>query len=139
MVNLRRATLADTPRLMEIRFAVRENRLADPTSVTAADCAAFITRDLVWVAEEPGRIVGFSASNDLDGTIWALFIDPTDQGRGLGADLLALACADLMAKGFAIARLTTDPGTRADRFYRRHGWQATGIGEDGEVQFEKAL
>lgn len=119
MANLIRATLADTTRLMEIRFAVQENRLADPTSVTAADCAAFTSRDLVWVAEAQGRIVGFSASNDLDGTIGALFIDPTDQCRGLGAGLLAPACADLAAKGFAIARLPTDPGTRADRFYRR--------------------
>lgn len=139
MADLRRATPADIPRLMEIRFAVQENRLADPTSVTAADCAGFIARNLVWVAQEPGRIIGFSASDDRDGTIWALFIDPPDQGRGLGAGLLTLACADLAAKGFTTARLTTDPGTRADRFYRRHGWLALGMGEDGELRFEKAL
>jgi len=139
MPELRLATVSDIPRIMEIRFAVQENRLFDPTSVTPQDCAEFVGRGVVWVAERDGRVIGFSACDDRDGTIWALFIDPPDQGRGLGADLLALACRDLAARGYATARLTTDPGTRADRFYRRAGWVDRGLNDDGEVQFERAL
>lgn len=135
----RRATFQDIPRLMEIRFAVQENRLADPDSVTAADCAGVVERGLFWVVEDHGHVVGFSACDDRDGTIWALFIDPAHQGRGLGADLLALACRDLAAKGYATARLSTDPGTRADRFYRRHGWEPQGLNDDGELRFARAL
>lgn len=60
-------------------------------------------------------------------------------GRGLGADLLALACADLAARGFATARLSTDSGNRADRFYRRHGWVPQGLNADGELRFKCAL
>ena len=139
MADTRRATVQDIPRLMEIRFAVQENRLSDPNSVTGADCEDFIQRGLIWVVEERGRVIGFSAADDRDGTIWALFIDPPGQGRGLGAGLLALACNDLAAKGYKIARLTTDPGTRADRFYRRHGWVAGELKEDGELQFQREL
>jgi hypothetical protein len=40
--STRRATRDDIPRIMEIRHGVHENRLRDPTTVTAADCAAFI-------------------------------------------------------------------------------------------------
>jgi ribosomal protein S18 acetylase RimI-like enzyme len=40
----RKAVHADIRRIMEIRHAVRENRLSDPNTVTAADCAAFIDR-----------------------------------------------------------------------------------------------
>jgi hypothetical protein len=32
--------------------------------------------------------------------------------------------------------LTTDPGTRAERFYRRAGWRVTGS-RNGELVFEK--
>lgn len=139
MSDIRRATNDDIPRLMEIRHAVQENRLADPGSVTAADCADFIARGLVWVIEDHSRILGFSASDDRDGTIWALFVDPPYQGRGLGGGLLALACNDLATRGYKTARLSTDPGTRADRFYRRHGWVAQGLNDDGELQFQRAL
>lgn len=99
MAEVRRATVQDIPRLMEIRIAVQENRLTNPNSVTAADCEDFIQLGLFWVFEDRGRVVGFSAADDRDGTIWALFIDPPVQGRGLGAGLLALACNDLAAKG----------------------------------------
>lgn len=139
MTPHRRATLHDIPRLLEIREAVQENRLSVPGSVTAQDCAGFVDRDLFWVAVDGDRIVGFSACDDRSGTIWALFVDPTHQGLGLGAQLLALACRDLADAGYRIARLTTDPGTRADRFYRRHGWRALGLTSDGELQFERPL
>ena len=124
---------------MEIRFAVQENRLSDPTAVTAADCEDFVLRGLFWVAKMQGQIVGFAAADDRNGTIWALFIDPLDQGRGIGAGLLTLVCNDLAVKGHQIARLTTDPGTRADRFYRREGWIDRGLNENNELQFERAL
>ncbi|MGL6210541.1 MAG: GNAT family N-acetyltransferase [Paracoccaceae bacterium] len=135
----RRATQADIPRLIEIRGAVRENRLSDLSSVTPADYEWFVAQGRVWVADRKGKTLGFSASDPRDGTIWALFVDPAHQGMGLGAALLNLACADLARDGFATARLTTDPGTRAVRLYRRLGWQDHGLDPDGEVTFERAL
>lgn len=69
MAETRRATVQDIPRLMEIRFAVQENRLSDPNSVSGADCEDFIQRGLFRVVEERGRVAGFSAAEDRDGTI----------------------------------------------------------------------
>lgn len=139
MPDLRRATPADIPRLIEIRGAVRENRLSDPGSVTMVDYERFVAQGWVWVAQGAGRIEGFSAADGNRGTIWALFVAPAAQGGGLGAALLDRVCADLARSGFATARLTTDPGTRADRFYRRQGWRDLGLDADGEVQFERSL
>jgi hypothetical protein len=51
-------THGDIPRIMEIRHGVHENRLRDATSVTAADCAAFVERAAMWVWVEGGQICG---------------------------------------------------------------------------------
>jgi GNAT superfamily N-acetyltransferase len=138
-MRYRRGVAADIARIMQIRAEVQENRLSDPGSVTAADCQRFVDKDRFWLCEVDGRIVGFSASDERDGSIWALFLDPAWQGRGIGPALLERACADLRADGHAVARLSTDPGTRADRMYRRLGWAEHGIGADGEVRFVRRL
>ena len=98
--NTRRAAHTDIERIMEIRHSVRENRLSDPNSVTAADCAAFIARAEMWVWTEDGRVQGFSAADPSNGTIWPLFVDPAFEGRGIGRTLLALACATVRSAGF---------------------------------------
>jgi ribosomal protein S18 acetylase RimI-like enzyme len=90
--STRRAAHDDVPRIMEIRHSVHEDRLCDPTSVTAVDCAAFIDRAKMWVWVEDGQIQGFSAGDPHDGSIWALFVDPANEGRGIGHALVALAC-----------------------------------------------
>jgi GNAT superfamily N-acetyltransferase len=136
---IRRAGRADVPRIMQIRHAVRENRLSDPNSVTAADCVAFMERSEFWVWEEDGVILGFAAGDPRNGWIFALFVDPEHEGRGIGRALLPLACATLRSVGYDIATLSTSPGTRAERFYRTNGWAAIGTNSKGEFVFEKRL
>jgi GNAT superfamily N-acetyltransferase len=137
--KVRRARPADIAPIMTIRHAVRENRLSDPNSVTAADCAAFIERSEIWVWEEDGLILGFAAGDARDGWIWALFVDPNYEGRGIGRVLLMRACATLRAAGYPVATLSTNEGTRAERFYRARGWTATGRNQKEEIVFEKRL
>jgi len=139
MPVIRRATPSDIDRLIEIRAAVRENVLSDPGSVTRADYDRFVGQARVWVAMVGDQITGFSASDERDGSIWALFVDRAHTGRGIGTILLNRACRDLRADGFAVTRLGTDPGTVADRLYRRLGWQAVGRDHSGEMVFEFAL
>lgn len=139
MIAPRLALSADIDDLFRIRAAVRENRLHDPGSVTREDCDWFVQRRRVWVAEIDGRVAGFSASDPRDATIWALFVDPDFEGRGLGSMLLAQACADLVADGHRRASLTTDPGTRAARLYRHLGWEEQGLTGDGEMGFARGL
>jgi GNAT superfamily N-acetyltransferase len=136
---IRRAVLTDEPRIFEIRFAVRENRLSDPTLVTSADVKWFIENPGIWLWDEAGVIKGFSAGDTRDGTIWALFVDPAYEGRGIGKALLETALVPLRRAGYRVARLSTDRGTRADQFYRATGWVETGVTEKGETLFERGL
>lgn len=137
--HIRRARLDEHDRITEIRFAVKENQLGDPSRVTDADYLWFTDNPGIWVWEEDGQILGFSAADTRDGTIWALFIDPGHEGRGIGRALFKAACDVLRRAGHRTATLTTDPGTRADRFYRRAGWTAEGLDERGELVFRSAL
>jgi GNAT superfamily N-acetyltransferase len=135
---IRPATVSDIPRLMEIRGSVRENRLSDPTRVTIADYEWHIAYGPIHIWEEKGFIAGLSASDPRDGSIWGLFVDPAYEGRGIGQALIAAACRSVAEAGHAKAKLSTDAGTRAERFYLRNGWIAQGFTERGEVIFTKA-
>ena len=137
---IRKATRADHPRISEVRSAVHENRLRDSQSESVGLVANWLfDNSTFWVWEEDGAIQGFSAADPRDGSIFALFVDPHYEGRGIGRALLPLACEILGASGHATARLTTDPGTRAERFYRMDGWTEIGRQEDCQIIFQKAL
>ncbi len=87
---IRMATADDIPRLIEIRTAVRENRLSNPLSIGRAAYAAFMNHSPIWVWEDSRGIAGFSAGDTTTGWIWALFVDPPCEGRGIGQELLGL-------------------------------------------------
>ena len=133
---IRRAEHADIPRIQEIRLAVHENRLSDPTSVTFEDCVWFVENPGMWVWEEGGRIKGFSAADTRDGSVWALFVDPNYERRGIGRALFEAALATLRAAGYRGATLTTDPGTRAEQFYRAAGWTVVGRTPKGSLMLQ---
>jgi GNAT superfamily N-acetyltransferase len=137
--HIRRARPDERERITEIRFAVLENRLSDPSLVTDEDYAWFEERPGIWVWEEAGHILGFSAGDTRDGTIWALFVDPACERRGIGRALLAAACETLRRAGHRTAMLTTDSGTRAERFYRAAGWKIVGTSTRGELIFRTVL
>jgi|SRR5579862_8076348 len=137
---LRRATPADIPRISEIRDDVRENFLSDPSRVTPADIAWFVANGPIWVWEEAdGVVAGFSAGDPRDGWIWALFVAPGHESKGIGRALLTAACDRLREAGHATATLSADPGTRAERHYRADGWTVTGTTAKGELVFQKPL
>ena len=125
---LRRATHADIPAMSRIRLAVTENALRDPTRITVAMYEDYLERSgRGWVAEADGVIVGFCYADNVNASIWALFIQPGQEGRGLGKALLERAANWLFAQGHAQIRLTTGAGTRADRFYAAQGWRSAPV------------
>ena len=132
---IRKATRADYPRISEIRSAVRENRLSNPAAIGPAVEWVF-AHSAFWAWEEDGAIQGFAAADPRDGSIFALFVHPAYEGRGIGRALLPLACGELKESGHATAVLTTEAGTRAERFYRAAGWQVTDE-DDGNLVFER--
>ncbi len=135
---IRRATEDDIPRITEIRNNVRENKLTDPTRVTIEHVRWFISNPGIFVWEEAGKVVGFSTADPRNGSIWALFMDQAYEGRGIARALFEQACAVLKDAGFERMWLTTDPGTRAEAFYRAAGWNV--IGHRGsELLFEATV
>jgi GNAT superfamily N-acetyltransferase len=137
---IRKATRTDYPRISEIRLAVRENCLSKSKYELVERAANWIfDNSTFWVWEEDGAIQGFSSADPRDGTIFALFVHPSYEGRGIGRALLPMACQSLRDSGHAIAMLTTEAGTRAERFYRLDGWTEIGRQDDGQVVFQKAL
>ncbi len=136
---IRKAVAADQPRIHAIRMAVRENILSDPSKVTAEEVAWYRDHAIFLVAESAGEIAGFACANHQTGLVWALFVDPAQEGRGHGRALLDAALAGLKAAGHAQAWLETGAGTRAECFYRRHGWRDMGRGLDGQIVFTRQL
>lgn len=132
---IRRATVSDIPALVEIRASVRENILTSEISEERI-VAGLEERGRGWVAEHDERIVGFSMADSIDSLIWALFLRPECEGRGIGRALLVEAVEWLWSQGSERIWLTTDPGTRAAGFYEHMGWTRTGMTERGEARFE---
>jgi len=137
--TIKKATESDIPRLQEIRAAVRENILSDPTKVTIDDYRWFIANGPIWVYEQDSHISGFSASDPRDATIWALFIDPAFEGRGIGRQLFAAACRSLTDAGHAEASLYTSDKSRAAQFYKAAGWTGSEPNARGDIIFKKDL
>ena len=89
-----------------------------------------------WVVEEREEIVGFAIGDSRNGSIWALFVKPEHEGNGYGRQLHDTAVAWLWAEGLSHLWLTTEPGTRADQFYRAAGWRFVGPVAGGEFRCE---
>ncbi len=136
---IRKATRADQPRVHAIRMAVSENVLSDPSKVTEAEVDWYRENAIFLVAEVDGDVAGFTCANHQTGLVWALFLDEAHEGRGIGRALLDAALAGLVTAGHRQAWLSTGAGTRAERFYRAHGWRDMGRELDGQIVFVKRL
>lgn len=133
---LRVAERSDVDALMRIRAAVKENRLVSRV-IPASEVIDQIERTgRGWVHEIDGEIAGFAIGNRDTASIWALFIDPQYEGRGIGRALHDEMLEWLWSQGLTSVWLTTDPGTRAESFYRNAGWRDCGIDAHGERRFE---
>jgi GNAT superfamily N-acetyltransferase len=136
-VRIRTATEADIGEMHRIRMSVLENRLADASLVRPEHYRAMMVENgRGWVAEVGSRVAGFAVADLSRCNIWALFVDPTQEGRGIGRELHDRMLDWLFGSGAEQVWLSTDPATRAERFYRRAGWAATGEQSGGEVRFE---
>jgi GNAT superfamily N-acetyltransferase len=84
----REAIIKDIPQIQTVRNSVKENQLSNPALVSDKDCEAYITiRGKGWVCEIDGCVVGFSIADIQANSIWALFVHPEYEGRGIGKKL----------------------------------------------------
>lgn len=141
---IRAATESDVPAIFDVRMSVRENRatfesLAD-LGVTPESMRAILgTAAHAWVAEEGGRTVGFAMVIPSHGSVFAIFVRPEFEGRGIGKALLARAEEWLFGTGREEIWLQTnsDPGARANGFYEHLGWTNQGVQRNGQLRYTK--
>ncbi|WP_211101386.1 GNAT family N-acetyltransferase [Niveispirillum sp. SYP-B3756] len=138
--HIRLATRPDIPNLMHIRLSVRENILSNPARVPESAYYPFIEQGSLWLCEQAtGECLGFAAADLRDGSIWALFIFPEAEGRGIGQSLMERMIGDLRRAGWQQATLSTQPESRAAAFYQRNGWAPDGMTSGGDQIFIRPL
>lgn len=122
--------------MKRIRSSVRENRLTS-TVLTDADYIDAIERNgRGWVLEIDSQVVAFAVGDARTGNVWALFVEPDHEGRGYGKRLHDAMVEWLWSQGLRRLWLTTEPGSRAQRFYEATGWTYAGKTERGEALYE---
>lgn len=89
-----------------------------------------------------GEIVGFATAGasrhpglPADAELWAIYVLPGHQGRGLGTRLFAAAVERLVADGFRALLVQVLEGNAFRRFYERHGGRFAGT---DEIEFPEA-
>ena len=133
----REATIFDIKQIQLVRNSVEENTLSNPNLVTDEDCAAFITeRGKGWVCEINNTIVGFAIADLQENNIWALFLDPAFEKKGIGQQLHKLMLDWYFTQTKTTVWLGTGFNTRAVNFYRKAGWVETGLHGTKEIKFE---
>lgn len=134
------AMIADVKQIQFVRNTVKENTLSNPALVTDEDVVEYITkRGKGWVCLVDEMIAGFSIVDLKDNNIWALFVHPDFEGKGIGKRLHDMMLDWYFEQTKEKVWLGTSPGTRAEKFYRMQGWKEVGVHGKGEIKFEKDL
>lgn len=142
-----RCVARDVETLFDIRCSVRENHqsreeLADIGVTTQSVREMIAGGDYVTIiAVEDARAVGFTMAQISEGWVFACFVRPAFEGRGVGRVLMNAAEAGLRSAGVKRVWLSTGPGEhlRAMGFYRHLGWRHDGYLGDGQLRFTKEL
>lgn len=135
--RIRVARNEDIPAMQSIRAAVTEN-VRSKTFSDADYRKAIRATGRGWVIDLEGGIVGFAVADAKSASIWALIVHPGHERRGYGRQLHAAMVEWLWSQGVEKISLTTEPNTRASRFYESAGWVRTGKNENGESVYEMA-
>lgn len=136
-MGVREACFNDIKEMQHIRNEVKENVLSDPLLVKDKDVADYIgKRGKGWVFEENELILGFAIVSLADQNVWALFIHPDAERKGIGRQLHKTMMNWYFSQTAETVWLSTTPGTRAENFYREAGWADVGSHGKGELKFE---
>ena len=136
----RKAKVNDIPQIQVVRHSVKENILSDPALVTDKDCEEFLTvRGKGWVCEIEGTVVAFSIVDIKEKNIWALFVHPEYEAKGIGKRLHKEMLDWYFCKTNEKIWLGTSPNSRAETFYRMNGWKEVGVHGKGEIKFEMSF
>ena len=138
-MNFRQATTEDIPQIQIVRNSVKENQLSNPNLIPDNLVEEFITkRGEGFVCEIDDKIVGFSIVDFVENNVWALFILPNFEGKGIGKKLHQLMLDEYFSQTKETIWLSTEAYSRAETFYKKQGWKNTGF-HGNEVKFEMSF
>lgn len=133
----REAHISDIEQIQVVRNAVKENTLSNPALVPDSDVEDYIlNRGKGWVCIIDDVVVGFSIADLVDHNIWALFVHPDYEAKGIGKKLHDLMLDWYFNQTNETVWLGTSPNTRAELFYRKQGWKEVGLHGKNEIKFE---
>jgi GNAT superfamily N-acetyltransferase len=123
--SFRRAVSADAPTIARVYLASRADALPGlrkaHTDAEVRDWIArvLLPRDIVWVAEFAGAILGFIAIHA--GWVEQLYVSPGTYRQGIGTALLAIAKSESPS---GLRLFCFQRNSRARAFYEAHGFTA---------------
>ena len=133
----REATVDDIDNYMVVRMAVKENVLNNPALVPREDNVAYLTKyGKGWVCEIENKIVGFSVVGLTQRNVWALFVLPEFEGKGIGRKLHDIMIDWYFSQTSDTIWLGTEQNTKAENFYKNRGWTVVGMHGADETKFE---
>jgi putative acetyltransferase len=133
-MNIRSASRMDAPSIRSVHHAAIRGICASAYSADQIDAwTSALTLDRyvheevgfgVLVAEQAGRIIGFSVIDIPGAELNALYVAPSDGGRGVGSALLK--AAEGLAAEAGLQRITLKSTLNAVTFYERAGYSQLG-------------
>ena len=134
---IRTALSSDIPQMQIVRNAVKENMLSDPALVPDKDYETYMAkRGKGWVCTVADEVVGFAFADLKDNNVWALFVKPEYEGKGIGKQLHDTMLDWYFKQTKEAIWLGTAFDTRAETFYRMQGWKEAGTHGPKEIKFE---
>lgn len=127
--------------MFHVRISVIENHLSreemQRIGITENVVADLIEKSYcAWVATDNEKIIGFSMILPDEGCLFAAFVLPEYEGRGIGRRLVEIAEKELF-RHHEIAWLETDKQSRAAKFYIQLGWGNKIDINDTDIRLEK--
>lgn len=139
---VRLASANDVSAIFAVRTSVRDNYLSYDDlyelGLTEGVLKDFIASSCVWVAEVNAQVVGFVIADVEGGCVFAVFLLPEHEGRGMGRLLMAEAESHLFIRHQKIW-LETDgrEAVRANGFFRKCGWRPAATLGSGDILYIK--
>lgn len=140
-ISYEKLTKDHLPFFYEIRFSVEEN-VVHPHQIQYLlrnQAIDDIEQGGGWICKVDNEYVGFGFGIFIDEPIiGGLFVKPEFQSNGIGSVLLNYVTAWMFENGASEIKLTTDPGSKAEGFYKHHGWHLIGYDEYGiQIKLKK--
>ncbi|MEG0786035.1 MAG: GNAT family N-acetyltransferase [Comamonas sp.] len=139
--RIRPASVTDVSAMFKVRASVGENtmtgeELAAIGVTPEAIALAIESGPCAWVSTIDEEVVGFAMVGLDDACLFALFVLPEHEGRGIGTRL-AQTCEAALFERHPCAWLETAAGSRAARLYRHLGWGSEVELSGGDIRMKK--